>query len=254
VPGLREEADDPACSTGSTCSPTGRRGTGSQARRGSTSFVPLPEILGEIAGVGPKSKSVTAQVSAMVDRFGPELGILGDVPLDDLAAGAPSIVAEAITRLRRARCAARRATTACTGTIRLFDPDELAGAALFDVPKAAKPARTPAPDVSPESRRPSKPSRQWRRCSRRALTRSSTRSSPTTADPCSSWRDLARARPGCSRTRSRTDRRRSPARALPGRHVHPPCPRRAPRPPRRAARRGRRRAGHGRPPFTVSAC
>src|SRR5690348_16309756 len=31
------------------------------------SFVQLPEILGEIAGVGPKSKSVTAQVSALVD-------------------------------------------------------------------------------------------------------------------------------------------------------------------------------------------
>ncbi len=91
------------------------------------------------------------------------------------------------------------------GTIRLFDPDELAGAALFDVPKAArKPARARRPAMLPKSRRPSKPSRPWRRCSRRALTRSSTRSSPTTADRCSSWRDRARARPGCSRTRSRT--------------------------------------------------
>ena len=49
---------------------------------GFTSFVQLPEILGEIAGVGPKSKSVTAQVTALVERFGPELSILGDVPLD----------------------------------------------------------------------------------------------------------------------------------------------------------------------------
>ncbi len=54
---------------------------------GFTSFVPLPEILGEIAGVGPKSKSVAAQVNALVERFGPELGILGEVPLDELAAG-----------------------------------------------------------------------------------------------------------------------------------------------------------------------
>jgi len=102
------------------------------------SFVPLPEILGEIAGVGPKSKSVTAQVSAMVDRFGPELGILGDVPLDDLAAGAPSIVAEAIARLRRGEVRREAGYDGVYGTIRLFEPDELAGAALFDVPKAPR--------------------------------------------------------------------------------------------------------------------
>ena len=115
---------------------------------GFASFVPLPEILGEIAGVGPKSKSVAAQVGAMVDRFGPELGILGDVPLDDLAAGAPSIVAEAIARLRRGQVRREAGYDGVYGTIRLFDPDELAGAALFDVPKAhRKPAaqrRAPA--------------------------------------------------------------------------------------------------------------
>ena len=120
---------------------------------GFASFVPLPEILGEIAGVGPKSKSVTAQVSAMVDRFGAELGILGDVPLDDLAAGAPSIVAEAITRLRRGEVRREAGYDGVYGTIRLFDPDELAGAALFDVPKApGKQARTPAAGAAAEPR------------------------------------------------------------------------------------------------------
>ena len=103
----------------------------------------LPEILGEIAGVGPKSKSVTAQVTAMVERFGPELAILGDVPLDDLAAGAPSIVAEAIARLRRGEVRREAGYDGVYGTIRLFDPDELAGAALFDLPRA--PRRAPAP-------------------------------------------------------------------------------------------------------------
>ena len=109
---------------------------------GFASFVPLPEILGEIAGVGPKSKSVTAQVSAMVERFGPELGILGDVPLDDLAAGAPSIVAEAIARLRRGDVRREAGYDGVYGVIRLFDPDELTGAALFDLPRAPrKPAQ-----------------------------------------------------------------------------------------------------------------
>src|SRR6185437_9359384 len=96
------------------------------------------EILGEIAGVGPKSKSVAAQATALVERFGPELAILGEVPLDDLAAGAPSIVAEAIARLRRGEVRREAGYDGVYGTIRLFEPDELAGAALFDVPKAPR--------------------------------------------------------------------------------------------------------------------
>ena len=108
---------------------------------GFTSFVQLPEILGEIAGVGPKSKSVTAQVTALVERFGPELSILGEVPLDDLAAGAPSIVAEAIGRLRRGDVRREAGYDGVYGRIRLFDPGELAGAALFDLPRTPRKAR-----------------------------------------------------------------------------------------------------------------
>jgi len=108
---------------------------------GFASFVPLPEILGEIAGVGPKSKSVAAQVNALVERFGPELGILGEVPLDELAAGAPSIVAEAVARLRRGEVRREAGYDGVYGTIRLFAPDELAGAALFDLPRAPRKAR-----------------------------------------------------------------------------------------------------------------
>jgi uncharacterized protein (TIGR00375 family) len=122
---------------------------------GFASFVPLPEILGEIAGVGPKSKSVTAQVTAMVERFGPELGILGDVPLDELAAGAPSIVAEAVARLRRGEVRREAGYDGVYGRIRLFDADELAGAALFDLPRVPRKerpvARGPGSDaVAPE--------------------------------------------------------------------------------------------------------
>jgi DNA helicase-2/ATP-dependent DNA helicase PcrA len=111
---------------------------------GFASFVPLPEILGEIAGVGPKSKSVAAQASAMVERFGPELAILGDVPLAELAAGAPSVVAEAIARLRRGEVRRDAGYDGVYGTIRLFQPDELAGAALFDLPKAPRAPRAAA--------------------------------------------------------------------------------------------------------------
>src|SRR6201992_4083577 len=130
---------------------------------GFTSFVPLPEILGEIAGVGPKSKSVAAQVNALVERFGPELGILGDVPLDELAVGAPSVVAEAIARLRRGEVRREAGYDGGYGTIRLFEPDELAGAALFDLPRAPRkaPRAGPARPAGREAARgPGSPGRQ----------------------------------------------------------------------------------------------
>jgi len=128
--------------------PEGYRPDGATGFR---SFVQLPEILGEIAGVGPKSKSVTAQVTALVERFGPELAILGDVPLDDLAAGAPSIVAEAIGRLRRGEVRRDAGYDGVYGTISLFDPAELAGAALFDLVRVATATRKQAARVSRET-------------------------------------------------------------------------------------------------------
>jgi ATP-dependent DNA helicase UvrD/PcrA len=127
---------------------------------GFRSFVPLPEIIGEIAGVGPKSKSVVAQVTAMVERFGPELSILGDVPLDELAARAPSTVVEAIARLRRGEVRREAGYDGVYGTIRLFDPDELASrgsGALFDLPKPERKAaerpsgQPPAGSLMPEA-------------------------------------------------------------------------------------------------------
>ncbi|MBO0802398.1 MAG: UvrD-helicase domain-containing protein [Nocardiopsaceae bacterium] len=118
--------------------PAGHKPDGAAGYR---SFVPLPEILAEIAGVGPKSKSVERQVSAMVERFGPELGILGQVPLDDLAAKAPSIVVEAIARLRRGEVRRQAGYDGVYGVIRVFDPGELAGAALFDIPAPKRQSR-----------------------------------------------------------------------------------------------------------------
>jgi DNA helicase II / ATP-dependent DNA helicase PcrA len=115
---------------------------------GFRSFVQLPEIIGEIAGVGPKSKSVTAQVAALVERFGPELSILGDVPLDELAAKAPSTVAEAISRLRRGDVRRDAGYDGVYGTIRLFDPGELVSrgsSALFSWGDTNQSPQTPLP-------------------------------------------------------------------------------------------------------------
>ena len=234
---------------------------------GFTSFVQLPEILGEIAGVGPKSKSVTAQVTALVERFGPELSILGEVPLSDLAAGAPSIVAEAIGRLRRGDVRREAGYDGVYGTIRLFDPEELAGAALFDLPRASrKPRATGSAGVSAGNahrsraatgrtvaRITARPGRLLARCPAPS-TPSSRRSSPTTADRCSWWPARAPARPGCSPTRSRTGSATGcrPSGAWPSRSPAAPATSSPSASPPCLARR--RRLASPSPPSTVSAC
>ncbi|SNQ45479.1 DNA helicase [Frankia canadensis] len=100
-----------------------------------SSLVPLPEVVGEILGVGPKSKAVAAQVSSLVSRLGPELRILGDVPTSAIADVGSAELVEAITRLRRGEVIRQAGFDGEYGVIRLFEPDELGGGGgtLFDL-------------------------------------------------------------------------------------------------------------------------
>jgi DNA helicase-2/ATP-dependent DNA helicase PcrA len=78
--------------------PAGARPDGAAGCR---NLVPLPEIVAEVAGVGPASKTVRGTVDAMIERLGPELPILERLPLDAIdRAGFPA-VAEAIGKVRR---------------------------------------------------------------------------------------------------------------------------------------------------------
>jgi uncharacterized protein (TIGR00375 family) len=102
---------------------------------GFNNLVPLPEIIGEILSVGPKSKSVNAVIDRLVAGFGPELAILQEVPADDLARVGGSALSEAITRLRRGDVVKEAGYDGEYGHVRLFRPGELARAdALFDLP------------------------------------------------------------------------------------------------------------------------
>ncbi len=102
------------------------------------SLVALPEVVGEILGVGPKSKAVAAQVTALTTRLGPELEILAEVPLDAIAEVGSSALVEAIRRLRRAEVIREAGFDGEYGVIRLFDPEELSSDAgtLFDLAPA----------------------------------------------------------------------------------------------------------------------
>lgn len=103
------------------------------------SLVPLPEIVSEIRGVGPKSKTVQNAVALLVDRLGPELDILASLPIEDIQRATDPLVAEALTRLRAGQVHRQSGFDGEFGVIRLFEPGELDArnsvASLFESPQ-----------------------------------------------------------------------------------------------------------------------
>ncbi len=89
------------------------------------SLVPLPEVLSEIHQVGPKSKRVGQHYEALLNKLGPELMLLNEVPLDDIRQASSSLLAEAITRLRNQQVIREAGYDGEYGVIRLFDEAEL---------------------------------------------------------------------------------------------------------------------------------
>ncbi len=127
--------------------PEGARPEGAAGFR---SLVPLPEVVGEILGCGPKSKSVRREVSALVGRLGPELEILDEVPLDELRRAGSGVLAEAVDRLRRGAVVREAGYDGEYGVIRVLDPASRGGvdatATLFE------PAPAEVPPVPREER------------------------------------------------------------------------------------------------------
>ena len=124
------------------------------------SLVPLPEILSEIHQVGAKSKRVARDYESLLGRFGPELPLLNALPLEDIAP-ASSLVAEAISRLRRQEVIRHAGYDGVYGTIRLFEDAELRqatrGVPLFGEESEASPAG--AGDRAPTSGKARGPTR-----------------------------------------------------------------------------------------------
>jgi uncharacterized protein (TIGR00375 family) len=117
------------------------------------SIVPLPEMMGEILGVGPKSKAVQAAVDTIVTTLGPELAVLHELPLDEIEKAKNPLLTEAIDRLRSGRVHRDPGYDGEYGVISLFEPGELGASALglFDVAVAPKPAAAPrTPTIATE--------------------------------------------------------------------------------------------------------
>jgi DNA helicase II / ATP-dependent DNA helicase PcrA len=105
-----------------------------QGAPGFTNLVQLPQIVGEIMAVGPKSKKVSHEVGRLVAALGPEIGILTQAGADDLRRAGGSLLAEAVARLRRGDVRREAGYDGEYGIVSLFGPGELAGAAaLFDL-------------------------------------------------------------------------------------------------------------------------
>jgi DNA helicase-2/ATP-dependent DNA helicase PcrA len=115
--------------------PEGARVEGAAGFR---NLVQLPQVLGEILRVGPKSKAVAAQLDALTAQLGPELGILTATPLDEVERVGSPLLAEALHRLREGRALRDAGYDGEYGVIRLFEPGELerpaSHAVLFDAP------------------------------------------------------------------------------------------------------------------------
>ena len=107
------------------------------------SLIPLPEVLSEVLGVGPKTKRVNAKYYAMLNELGSELEILINTPIKDIANTSGELVAEAVRRMRQGEVHPDPGYDGEFGIIRIFNPDErekiLNQGTLFTVERVSEP-------------------------------------------------------------------------------------------------------------------
>jgi ATP-dependent DNA helicase UvrD/PcrA len=119
-----------------------------------SNLVPLPEILSELTGNGVGTRTVEASYDHAIAKLGPELSILKEVPVEDIARAGSSLLGEAITRLRAGNVLRDPGYDGEYGVIRLFDETELkrltSGGLLFDAPTIRRKTKAKTPVPSPE--------------------------------------------------------------------------------------------------------
>ena len=89
------------------------------------SLVPLQEILAEICNVGAQSKKVIFEYENLIRKFGSELSILQEVPVDEIEKTHSALLAEGISRLRQGKVIKQAGYDGEYGVIRLFNEDEI---------------------------------------------------------------------------------------------------------------------------------
>ena len=89
------------------------------------SLIPLEEVLSELLGVGPKTKTVKHHYESLVSHTGAELFLLEHAPLEEIPGTAPPLLGEALLRMRQGRVIRQPGFDGQYGTIRLFTDKEL---------------------------------------------------------------------------------------------------------------------------------
>lgn len=89
-------------------------------------LIPLPEILAEIKGSGPESKTVIQAYQQAISVFGNEFTLLEKVPVDEIKHSADPILAEAVRRMRSRQVNPQPGFDGVYGVIRIFGEGELA--------------------------------------------------------------------------------------------------------------------------------
>lgn len=87
------------------------------------SLIPLPEVMGEVLGVGPKSRKVGGLYQKIIGELGSELDILLEAPLPDIARHSAPL-AEGISRMRRGEVFRKGGFDGEFGVISVFTTDE----------------------------------------------------------------------------------------------------------------------------------
>lgn len=87
------------------------------------SLVPLAELIGEVLGTGPASKTVWHLFGQLINRFGSELAVLLQVPVEEISTVSP-LLAEAVRRARAGNVLREAGYDGQFGTVRAFPPGE----------------------------------------------------------------------------------------------------------------------------------
>ena len=122
------------------------------------SVIPLPEILAEIVGTGPKSKKVAGYCQRVLEALGPELAVLHTLPEAAIDAAGIPLLTEAVRRMRNGQVHITPGFDGQYGEVRAFtreERDRLIGQQnLFKMPDSPPPkpkkAAPPEPGGSPE--------------------------------------------------------------------------------------------------------
>ncbi len=105
--------------------------------KGFRSLIPLPEIIGELLRCGSKSGKVQERCSKLMEQFGPEMGILQDVPEKDVGHVWPEL-GEALFRMRSGKVIRKAGYDGEYGVIRLFGESETRPSLLERTPIACR--------------------------------------------------------------------------------------------------------------------